>query len=103
QRRTFLIQMQRRRALALTRVTAHQRAPGVLIERIETQELPGALDGIAEGTIVFERGNHSTEHLARALPEAFAVALDPFVCAVGQKVAVIQRGGFLERRRISVK
>ena len=94
--------MQRGRALALPRVTAHQRAPCVFIERIDPQELPGALDGIAERAIVFEHGDQSTEHLARPLPEAFAVGLDPFVRAVGQKVALIQSGGFLERRRISV-
>src|SRR5262249_47183383 len=39
QRSTLLIEVQRRRALAVARVTPHEGAPRLLIERIETQQL----------------------------------------------------------------
>jgi hypothetical protein len=95
--------MERRRAIALARVAAHQGAPRLLVERIQTEQLPATLDRFAERTILFERRYQTTEHLARALLEPFAIRLDPFVGTVRQQVALIQRGGFPERGSIAVK
>ena len=81
--------MQRRRAVAVARVTAHQRAPRLLVERIETEQLAATLDGVAERAVLFERRHQTREHLARALPEPFAVGFDPFVRAIGQQIALM--------------
>ena len=88
--------MQGGRAVALPGVTAHQRAPRLLIERVEAKELPRRLDGIAEGALVFKSRHQLAEHLAGALPEPLAIRLDPFVGAVWQQVALIERRGVLE-------
>ena len=103
ERGALLIQMQGRRAIALTRVTAHQGAPRLLIERIETEQLSAALDCLSKSAILFERRNQTPEHQARALVEPFAIGLDPFGGAIRHEIALIERRSFLERGEVSFK
>ena len=93
--------MERRCAIALARVTAHQRAPRLLVERIKTEKLPATLDGLSERAIVFKRRHQTTDHLTRTLLEPLSVRLDPFVGAVRQQVALIQRRCLTERGQIA--
>ena len=89
QRGALLIEMQRRGALATPRVTAHQRAPGLFVKRIEAERLLGVLDRISEGSIAFEKVDKTRENLSRPLTETFPVRIDPLARAVGQDVAFI--------------
>ena len=101
QRGALLIEMQRRGALAAARVTAHQRAPGLFVERIEAEQLLRVLDRIAEGAILFEQVDQARQHLLRALAETFPVGIDPLARAVGQEVALVQTRRFLQRGAVS--
>jgi hypothetical protein len=87
--RRTLIQMQGRRAIALTRVTAHQGAPRLLIKRIETEQLSAALDSLSKSAILFERRNQTPEHQARA-GGAVRDRVDPFVGAIRHEIALIE-------------
>src|SRR6478609_2700009 len=88
---------------SLDRPAAHDSAPRLLVERIETEQLAAALDGVCERAVLFKHRYQTTEHLARALLEPLAVRLNPFVGAVRQQVAVIQRRRVPERWQISFK
>ena len=101
QRRALLIEVQRRGALAAARVTTHERAPGLFVERIEAEQLLGVLDRIAEGPIVFEKADKPRQNLSRALTETFAVGINPLARAVGQEVALVQTCRFLQRSTVS--
>ena len=103
QRGALLIEMQRRGTLAAARVTAHQRAPGLFVERIEAEQLLGVLDRIPEGSIVFEKVDKTRENLSRTLTETFPVRINPLARAVGEDVALIQtcrlmQGGTVSRQ-----
>ena len=64
QRGALLIEVQRRGALAAARVTTHERAPGLFVERIEPEQLLGVLDRVPEGAIVFEEADETRQNLA---------------------------------------
>jgi hypothetical protein len=95
--------VQRRGAITLSSVATHQRTPRLLIERIEAKQLTAALNRLSEGTILFQRRDETTEHLARPLLEAFAIRLYPFVVAVRQQVPLVQGRGFLECPAIALE
>ena len=97
QRRALLIEVQRRGPLPAPRVTTHEGAPRLFVERIETEQLLGVFDRIIEGPIRFEQRDQSRENLLSALPQTFAVGLDPFARAGRQQIALVQTGGFLQR------
>ena len=81
--------MQRCGALAAAGVTAHQRTPGLLVERIEPERLLRVLDRIAECSIVFEELDKTRENPSRALTETLPVRINPLAGVVGQDVAFI--------------
>ena len=64
QRRALLVQVQRRGALAAAGVTTHQRAPGLLVEWIEPEQLLATLDCVSEGSILLVAGPLLTATLA---------------------------------------
>ena len=68
-RRALLIQVQGGGAVAAARVTAHERAPRLFIERIEPHELLCVLNRLAEGSIVLEQADEIRQDLYRALTE----------------------------------
>jgi hypothetical protein len=103
QRGALLIKMQRRGALAAARMTAHQRAPGLFVERIDAERLLRVLDRIREGSIVFGKVAKTREHLSRTLTETFPVRINPLARAVGEDVAFVQpcrvlQGGAVPRQ-----
>ena len=89
-RRALLIEVQRRGALAAARVTTHERAPGLFVERIEPEQLLRVLDRVPEGAIVFEEVDQTRQDLLRALAETFAVGVNPLAGALGQQVALVE-------------
>src|SRR5688500_15294609 len=93
--------MQGRGALATARVTAHQRAPGLFVERIEPKRLLGVLDRIPEGPIAFEKVHETREDLSRPLPEKFPVRVDPLTNAAGEDVPFIQACRLTQGGRVS--
>jgi hypothetical protein len=97
----LLIKVQSSGALASARVTAHQRAPRLFVERIEAEQLLGMLDRTPEGPILFEEADKPGENGPRTLTETFAVGIDPLACAVGKDVALIQTCRFLQRGTVS--
>ena len=96
QRRALLIEVQRRGPLPASRVTTHEGAPRLFVERIETEQLLGVFDRITEGPIGFEQADQSRENLLSALTQTFAVGLDPFARASRQQIALVQAGCFLQ-------
>jgi hypothetical protein len=95
--------MQHRGAVAAAGVTAHQRAPGLLVEWIETDRLLGVLDRIPERSIVFEQIDEIRENLPRTLTETFPVRINPLSRTVREDVALIQtcrlmQGGTVSRQ-----
>ena len=83
------------------RVTSHQRAPGLFIERIEAERLLGELDRIPESWIAFEKVDKTRENLSRTLTEAFPVGINPLTGAVGEDVAFIQTGRLVQGGTVS--
>ena len=90
QRGALLIEMQCRGALAAPCVTAHQRAPGLFVKRIEAERLLGVLNRIPESSIAFEKVDKTRENFSRTLTETFPVRINPLARAVGQDVAFVQ-------------
>jgi len=95
--------VQRRGALAAARVTTHERAPGLFVERIEPEQLLRMLDRVPERPIVFEEADKTRQNLARPLMETFAVGVNPLARALGQEVALIQTCRFLQRSTVSLQ
>ena len=88
--------MQRRGALAAARVTTHERAPGLFVERIEPEQLLRMLDRLPEGAILFEEADKTRQNLPRTLTETFAVGVNPLARALGQQVALVETCRFLQ-------
>ena len=101
QRGAFLVDMQRRGALASAGVAPHERAPCLFVERIQTQQLLRMLDGLGKGPFVLEERNELSEHGASALAQALAVNVDPFRRAIGQQVALVETRRLLQRLAVS--
>jgi hypothetical protein len=82
-------------------MAAHQRAPGLFVERIEAEQLLRTFDRIPEGPIVLEEADQADQNRLRTLTETFAVGNNPLARAVGEDVALIQTCGFLQRPTVS--
>ncbi len=95
-RRALLIEVQRGGAIAAARVTTHERAPRLFVERIEPEQLLGMLDRVPERAIVLEQTDQTRQHLPRTLTETFAVGVNPLAGAVGQQVALVETRRFLQ-------
>jgi hypothetical protein len=95
--------VQRRGALAAARVTTHERAPGLFVERIESEQLLRKLNRVPEGPIVFEEATKTRQNLPRPLTETFPVGVNPLTRTLGQEVALIQTCRFLQRSTVSLQ
>jgi hypothetical protein len=84
-------------------VAAHERAPGLFVEWIETEQLLSMRDGVAEGPIVFEKADKARENHPRTLTETFAVGINPLTGALRQEIALIQTCRFLQRSMVSIE
>jgi len=93
--------VQGRRAIAAPRVTAHQRAPGLLFEWIEPRQLLRTLDRLAIGAFLFEYGDETRQHALCALSELFSIRLDPLDRDVWQKIALVEPCGIVQCGAIS--
>jgi hypothetical protein len=103
QGRTLLIQVQCGRPVAAACVTPHERAPGLLVERIEPAQPLTVLDGLAECALVFEGRNEAGQNVFGALPKPLACALDPLARTIRKKVALVQPCRTFERIAFSGK
>ena len=93
--------MQRGGAFAAARVAPHERAPGLLVERIEAQQLLGMIDRVAKGALLFEEADQPRQHLLRTLTETFTVGIDPLAGDIRQHVASVQCCGFPQRLTVA--
>jgi hypothetical protein len=82
-------------------VTAHQCTPGLFVERIEAERLLAVLDGIPEGSIMFEKVDKTRENLSRTLTETFPVPFNPLTRAVGEDVALVQTCRLMQGATVS--
>jgi hypothetical protein len=88
--------MQCRGALTAARVTAHQHAPALFVERIEPKQVLRMLDGIRKRAILFERIDKVRQDLLCAPPNTLTVGVNPLTLALRQQVALIKTCGFLQ-------
>jgi hypothetical protein len=82
QRGALLVEMERGGALSTTRVTAHQGAPRLLVELIETKPLLRSLDPASEGVFLFQERDQTGQDLLCTTTEAFTIGFNPLAPAV---------------------
>jgi hypothetical protein len=86
----LLIEMQRSGTAAVARVTPHQCAPALLVQRVEAERLLRVPDCIAERAILLEQVHETCKHLSCSLAETFPIGVDPLAGPAGKDVARIQ-------------
>ncbi len=71
-------------------MAAHQRAPGLFVQRIETQPVLRVLGRLRVGTLRLEVRDDTRQHLLRTNAETFPLGIDPLARAVRKQIAAIE-------------